>query len=103
MKTLSLTVSFFALISLSHCFSPLSAFLYSVPFQNNKMHCEIIDRYFNIFVEIQLKEDNWKGIFWASDFGHPNQYIGLPNSLNTSLGESTERNISRSGVEEIFG
>ena len=24
------------------------------------MHCEIIDQYFNIFVEIQLKEENLK-------------------------------------------
>ena len=24
------------------------------------MHCEIIDHYFNIFVEIQLKEENLK-------------------------------------------
>ena len=65
MKTLSLKVSFFASISLSHCFSRLPAFLYSMPFRNNKMHCEIIDRYFNEFVEIQLKEENLKSIFWA--------------------------------------
>ena len=58
MKTLSLTVSSFALISLSHCFSLLSAFLYSKPFRSNLMHCEIIDRYFNIFfVKIQLKKE----------------------------------------------
>ena len=34
----------------------LSAFLSSKPFGKNKMHCEIIDRYFNVlFVEIILK------------------------------------------------
>ena len=56
MKTLSLPVSYFASTSLSHCFSLLSAFLYSQPFQNIKMHCEIIDHHFNTFlVGIQLK------------------------------------------------
>ena len=50
-------------ISLSHCFSLLSAFLSSKPFQNNKMICEIIDRYFNVFVfEIQPKTQNLKSV-----------------------------------------
>ena len=35
MKTLSLTVSSFALTFLSYCFALLSAFLYSKPFRNN--------------------------------------------------------------------
>ena len=86
MKTLSLTVSSFASISLSHCFSLLSAFLYSKPFRNNKMHCEIIDRYFNVFfVEIQLKKGNLKSVPWALEFGRRNRYTGLTNGLNTSL------------------
>ena len=45
---------------LSHCFSVLSAFLSSSSFQNNQRHCEIIDCYFNVFVEIQLKIENLK-------------------------------------------
>ena len=86
MKTLSLTVSSFTSTSLSHCFSLLSAFLYSKPFRNNKTHCEIIDPYFNVFfVEIQLKKGNLKSVLWALEFGHPNRYTGLPNGLNTSL------------------
>ena len=45
------------------------------------MHCEIIDRYFNVFfVEIQLKQENLK-CFWAPEFGPPNRYTGLPNGL----------------------
>ena len=83
MKTLSLTVSSFALTSLFHCFS---AFLYSKPFRNITMHCEIIDRHFNVFfVEIQLKKGNLKSVLWVLEFGHPNRYTGLPNGLNTSL------------------
>ena len=45
---------------LSHCFSVLSAFLSSSSFQNNQRHCEIIDCFFNVFVEIQLKIENLK-------------------------------------------
>ena len=86
MKTLSLTVSSFASTSLSHCFSLLSTFLYSKPFRNNQMHCEIVDHYFNLFfAEIHLKKENLKSVFWAPEFEPPNWYIGLPNSLNTSL------------------
>ena len=50
------------------------------------MHCQIIDRYFNIFfVEIQLTKQNLKSDNWASEFGRPNRYTGLPNGLYTSL------------------
>ena len=49
------------------------------------MHCEISDRYFNVFVEIQMEQKNLKSVFWASEFGCPNQYTSLPNGLNTSL------------------
>ena len=50
------------------------------------MHCEIIDRYFNVFfVEIQLKKNILKSVFWAPEFGRPNQYNGLLNGLNMSL------------------
>ena len=31
------------------------------------------------------KKVNLKSVFWAPDFGHPNLYTVLPNSLNTSL------------------
>ena len=86
MKTLSLTVSSFASTTLSHCFSLLSAFLYSKPFQNNQKHCEIIDRYLKaFFVEIQLKKENLKIVFQEPEFERPNQYTGLPNGLDISL------------------
>ena len=85
MKAFSLTVSSFALTSLSHCFSVLFAFLYFKPFPNNQMHCEI-DCHFNVFFgEIQLKKENFKSVVWVSEFGHSNRYTGLPNGLNTSL------------------
>ena len=43
------------------------------------MHCEIVDRYFNIlFVEMQLKKENLKKKFWE----WPNWFTGLPNGLN---------------------
>ena len=36
-------------------------------FRNNQMHCEIVDRYFNVFfVEIQLNKENLKIVFKAS-------------------------------------
>ena len=64
----------------------LSAFLYSKPFQNNLMHCIIIDSYFNIFfIEIQLKKEKLKGNFWLPEFGGLNWYIGLTNGLNMLL------------------
>ena len=110
-KTLSLAVSSFASTSLSHCFSVLSAFLYSKPFRNNQKHCEITDRFFNIFfVEIQWKRKLEK-CFWAPDLGHPNQCICLPNNLNTSLSidktlvgteESTGSVIQRCSVNSFF-
>ena len=44
----------------------LSAFLFSKPFQNNYMHCEIIDHYFNKFsVAIQLKKEKITSVFWV--------------------------------------
>ena len=71
---------------LSHCFSPLSAFLSSKPFQNNKMHWEIIDCYFNVFfVQIQLNKQNLKSVIWVQEFRLPNQYTSLPKGLDTSL------------------
>ena len=70
-NTLLLTVPSFALTSLSHCFSLLSAFLCSKPFRNKYMHCEIIDRHFNVFfIEIRTKKENLKSVFWAPEFGH---------------------------------
>ena len=86
MKTIFLTVSSFASTYLSHCLSFLPAFLYSKTCRNNQIHCEIIDRYCNVFfVEIQLKRENLKSVFRAPEFGHPDRYTGLPNGLNTSL------------------
>ena len=50
------------------------------------MDSEIIDHYFNIFLfEIQPEKENLKGVFWAPELLCPNQYNGLPNSLNTPL------------------
>ena len=44
------------------------------------MHCEIINRYFNVFfVEMQLKKKNLKSVW------HPDRHTALPNGLNTSL------------------
>ena len=37
------------------------------------------------FVELQQKKRKLKNLFWVSEFGHPNQYTGLPNGLDTSL------------------
>lgn len=50
----------------------LSAFLSSMPFQNNQMHCAIINHYFNIFfIEAQPKKRKREKCFlgarvWAS-------------------------------------
>ena len=63
----------------------LCVFLSSKPFQNNQMHCQITDHYFNMFfVEMQVKK-KLKSVFWAPEFGCPNRYTSLPNDLNTSL------------------
>ena len=52
---------------LSHFISLQSVFLSSKPFWNSRMHCEIIDRYFNVFfAEIQPKKENLKSVFWAA-------------------------------------
>ena len=58
------------------------------------MHCEIIDRYLDVFfVEIQLKKENLRSIFWTPEFVHADWYTGLPNGLNTSL--QYKRNVFR--------
>ena len=50
------------------------------------MYCGMIDCYFNkFFVKSQLKKENLKSVFWATEFGCPNRYTGLPNGLNTSM------------------
>ena len=36
-------------------------------------------------MEIKLKKENLKSVFWAVEFGRPNQYTSLPNGLDTSL------------------
>ena len=67
---------------LCHCLSLLSATLSSNTFQNNQMHCEIIDCYFNVFfVEIHLKKENLKSAFWVSGVGHPNWCTSPPNGI----------------------
>ena len=38
----------------------------------------------HIFVEALLKKENTNFFFWAPEFGYPNRYTGLPNSLDTS-------------------
>ena len=53
------------------------------------MHCEIIDRHLYVFfVEIKPEKENLKSVFWAPEFGRPNRYNGLSNSLNMSLNMS---------------
>ena len=50
------------------------------------MHYEMIDRYFKLFcVEIQLKKENLKIVFWAPEFRRLNHYTYLPNVLDMSL------------------
>ena len=50
------------------------------------MHCEIIDRYFNVFfVEIQLNKENLERDFWKPKYVYPKLYTGLPNGLNKWL------------------
>ena len=63
MKILSQIVSSFSFIVSLCClyFCPLDQF------RNNQMHCEIVDRYFNVFfVEIQLNKENLKIVFKAN-------------------------------------
>ena len=50
------------------------------------MHCQIIDRYFNLFfVEIQLAKQNLKSDTWGQEFGCPNRYTGLPNGIRPCM------------------
>ena len=50
------------------------------------MHCEIVDCHFNIFfVEIKLKIEILKSVFWVPEFGCPNWYTSFLNGLNVSL------------------
>ena len=65
---------------LSHSFSLLTAFLSSKPFQNNQMHCEIIDA---TSIHLLLKY-NWKRkleVFFGQQFGLSNWYTTLRASL----------------------
>ena len=92
MKTLSLAVSSFTSNYLPYCFSLLPELLNSKPFWNKYIHCEIIDHCCNVFfVEIQLKKEHLKNVFWVPEFGCPDWYTGLPNSLNMSLVFNTDR------------
>lgn len=46
------------------------------------MHCEINDRYFNVFfVKMQLKKEELENAFRAPELGNPRQYTGLSNGL----------------------
>ena len=50
------------------------------------MYCEVTDRHFNVFfVEIELKKENLKSVFWAPESWRQNRYTGLQNGLNTPL------------------
>ena len=50
------------------------------------MHSEIDDRCFSVFfVEIQLKKENLKSVFWVPEFRCPHQCTCLPNGLDLSL------------------
>ena len=52
------------------------------------MHYEITN-HFNIFlVEIKMKKENLKSVFWA-----PDQYTALQNGLNMSLYNILQNNI----------
>ena len=87
LKTLLLTVSPFASTSLSHCFSLLSPFLYSNPFRNIEMHCEITDRQplQQIYCWNTTEKRKLEKCFWAPEVGWPNRYTGLSNGLNMPL------------------
>ena len=58
------------------------AFLSSESFRNNYMHCEIIDHYFGIFVEIQLKEENLKYFSDTKSSAPKLVHTSLPNDLS---------------------
>ena len=87
MKTLFVDGFFFHFdIFLFYCFLFCLLFLSSKPSLNNQMHSEIDDRCFSVFfVEIQLKKENLKSVFWVPEFRCPNQYTCLPNGLDLSL------------------
>ena len=65
-----------------HYKKPFSWIIFGLKqFWNNWMNCEIIDCHFDVFfVEIKLKKVNFKKVC-----GHPNQYTGFRNNLDTSL------------------
>ena len=46
------------------------------------MHCEIIDHFFNIFVEIQLKEENLKYFSDTKNSAPKLVHTSLPNDLS---------------------
>ena len=50
-----------------------------------------------IFVEVQLKKETLKNFFWVPEFGCPNWYTSLQNSLDMSLHE-----IHRGSVTHIM-
>ena len=39
----------------------------------------------HIFIQIQLKTENLKSVFWVQEFGYASWYIGLPYNLGTTL------------------
>ena len=45
----------------------------------------LFDTSMYFLLKYNWKKVNLKSVFWAPDFGHPNLYTVLPNSLNTSL------------------
>ena len=77
MKRLSVKISFFTSSSLSHCFSRLSAFLYSMPFRNDKMYCKIIGCYSTYLLKCNWKRKTWKVFFGCQILG---AQTGIPVS-----------------------
>ena len=69
------------------------------------MHCEMF-RYFKVFfVEIQLKKENLKIVFWEPEFGCPNQYTGLPNGPKyiTEHSKGQEQKAQRNKLRQVTG
>ena len=102
MKALLLTVSSFALTSLSHCFFLLSAFLCSKPFWNNKVHCKIIDSHFNVFT-LQCcnttEKRNLENCFFGARVWVPEPVNQSPKQPTYDTGETPPPLIYRGRVQ----
>ena len=94
MKTLLFTVSSFTLTCLSCCLSLLSAFLYSKPFWNIEINCEINDCHFNIFFlsKYNRKKKTWKVFLRCHSLAPKPVYQTLKQSEYVT-GWKTQQNI----------